>query len=518
MTASSDSRRVRRMATLATLVAATALAACGGGSDSPAPAPTPTPSPAPAPTPAPTPSPAPSPSPSPSPAADRIEPYDPSATRSLSARAATVQSIVPRAVVASSATAQLALEPLADGALPPPAKGIGVATQIGVARAVPQLASAAALAARLQWVPTDRGTQVAALRVTSPGAKGVRLGLRVEALPEGALLRFYAQPGGELFEVTAAEVLATVQRNLQAGVPDEEARTYWSPDFGGAETTLELELLNVAAVAGLRLALPRVSHNVLSAQDLESQGFRTKVGESGSCQVDVTCRPEYADQSRSVARLYFVRGGSGYYCTGTLLNDRASSGTPYLLTANHCISTQAEASTLVTNWFYRSATCNSSAINPGTQRRTGGATFLYGTSATDTTLLRLNEAAPEGVVYAGSYFGSYASGTALAGVHHPNADLQKLSEGALSYFANCANSSCTSTTQENGNFMGLAWTNGVTEVGSSGSAVFQTLGSKRYVVGQLLGGASSCSVPSALDFYGRFDRAYNSALQRWLNP
>jgi lysyl endopeptidase len=301
-------------------------------------------------------------------------------------------------------------------------------------------------------------------------------------------------------------------------VPEEEARTYWSPEFGGAETTLEIELPAGAAVASLRLALPRLSHNVLSPQDLEATGFRTKVGEAGSCEIDVTCRSEYSDQSRSVARLYYVSGGSGYYCTGTLLNDMASSGTPYLLTANHCISTQAEASSLVTNWFYRSATCNSSAVNPSTQRRTGGATFLYSTAETDTSLVRLNEAPPEGVVYAGSYFGTYASGTALAGVHHPQGDLQKLSEGSVSYFANCANSKCTSTTQENGKFLGLAWTNGVTEVGSSGSAVFQTLGSKRYVVGQLLGGSSSCAVPSALDFYGRFDTAYRSALQKWLNP
>jgi lysyl endopeptidase len=512
MTASSEARRMRRMATLAALVAATALAACGGGSDSPAPAPTPTPSPSPSATPSPSPSPAPSPS------ADRIEPYDPSASRSAAAPRAASAAVLPRALVADGEVAQLVLAPLADGALPPPAKGVGVATQIGVARVVSALASSEALAARLHWAAAADGTQVAALRVTSPGAKGLRLGLRVEALPPGALLRFYARAGGELFEVTAAEVLATVERNLQAGVPSEEARTYWSPDFGGAETTVEVALPAGVSTAGLRLALPRVSHNVLSAQDVDAQGFQTKVGESGSCQVDVTCRPDYTDQSRSVARLYYVSGGKGYYCTGTLLNDMRSSGTPHLLTANHCISTQAEASTLVTNWFYRSATCNSAAVNPATQRRAGGATFLYGTAATDTTLLRLNEAPPEGVVYAGSYFGLTNSGTALAGVHHPKGDLQKLSEGTLSYFANCVNASCTATTQESGQFLGLAWSNGVTEVGSSGSAVFQTLGSKRYVVGQLLGGASSCAVPSALDFYGRFDTAYRRALYQWLNP
>ena len=38
--------------------------------------------------------------------------------------------------------------------------------------------------------------------------------------------------------------------------------------------------------------------------------------------------------------------GSGFACTGGLLADLPGSGTPYLLTANHCISTQAAASSL----------------------------------------------------------------------------------------------------------------------------------------------------------------------------
>ena len=59
---------------------------------------------------------------------------------------------------------------------------------------------------------------------------------------------------------------------------------------------------------------------------------------------------------------------------------------------------------------------------------------------------------------------------------------------------------------------------GVVEQGSSGSAAFLTLQGKRYVVGQLFRGSSSCSNPQGTDDYGRFDVSYRSALSKWLNP
>ena len=57
----------------------------------------------------------------------------------------------------------------------------------------------------------------------------------------------------------------------------------------------------------------------------------------------------------------------------------------------------------------------------------------------------------------------------------------------------------------------------MTEGGSSGSGLFRRLNGKDYLVGQLLGGASSCSQPGGYDFYGRFDLPFNAALQPWLN-
>ena len=100
----------------------------------------------------------------------------------------------------------------------------------------PAQATAAAgdFAGLLNWTPTADGAQVAAIRFTSDQAYGVRLGLKVEQLPEEAVLRFYGDvndaAGGEVVEVNAKKVLELLALNRQAGVKGDEAVTYWGPD------------------------------------------------------------------------------------------------------------------------------------------------------------------------------------------------------------------------------------------------------------------------------------------------
>jgi hypothetical protein len=60
--------------------------------------------------------------------------------------------------------------------------------RLGFGRVVPEGALAAILDAPANWRPTRDGGHRLAVRVTSPGASGLRLGLRVDALPEGATL------------------------------------------------------------------------------------------------------------------------------------------------------------------------------------------------------------------------------------------------------------------------------------------------------------------------------------------
>ncbi len=480
--------------------AALLVAACGGGGSSePAPAPEPTPVPIDS-------------------ATNRIEPFDPSLLRALRSAdpASHAAGRAPRATpVRLGPLAAPALQSLQKKAAPN--QGAGMRQQIGLARAVTATASSPGLRDQLQWSPTERGTQRAAISFEAQGAQGVRLGLLVRALPAGATLRFYAQAGEAVFEVSGQDVLGTIARNLQAGDSGDAAHTYWSPDFGGAETTLELELPASADLAQLDIAVPTLSHFFVSP-DRVAQSSLTKVGEAGACNIDVSCRPEYSSESRSVARLLFVENGTTFLCTGTLLNDTQSSTTPYFLTAHHCISTQSVASSVTTDWFYRSAACNSSEVNAGAQRLNGGATLLYAQAATDTAFMRLNAAPPAGIVFAGSYYGAVNEGAYTAGIHHPEGDLQKLSEGSVKQFDNCTLEACQVSTQQDGRFLTVGWDVGTVESGSSGSGLFLPIGSKRYVVGQLLGGSASCQNPSGYDHYGRYDLAFQAALKNWLKP
>ena len=144
--------------------------------------------------------------------------------------------------------------------------------------------------------------------------------------------------------------------------------------------------------------------------------------------------------------------------------------------------------------------------------------MLYAEAATDTAFMRLNAAPPAGIVYAGSYFGAVVEGAGALSIHHPQGDLQKYSEGVVKQFNNCTFETCQVSTAQDGRFLSVGWSVGTTEGGSSGSSLFLPIGSKRYVVGQLLGGAASCQNPNGYDHYGRYDLAFQAALRNWLKP
>ena len=392
--------------------------------------------------------------------------------------------------------------------------------QIGVARSVAPTQTVKATTSVLQWQPADGGGTVAALRFQSAEARGIRLGLLVEALPAGATLRVYAQNSSAAAEVAGSTVLATLQRNQDAGETGSAAHTYWMPGVDSDEVTLEVLLPAGTAPADVRVAVPSLSHLVESVRADEGANL-LKVGESGACQVDVTCSATYSAESNAVAKMVFVDAGRSYLCTGTLMNDATSSGTPYFLSANHCIASQTVASTLTTHWFYRASACNSNTLSPQARVLNGGATLLYASALTDTAFMRLNAAPPAGVAYAGWSASLPTVGGAAAGVHQPRGDLQKLSQGALQGFQRCTPTAsgdyaCQSAAADAAQHVAVGWTSGATEAGSSGSGLFQTRNGGRYLVGQLTGGTSSCTMGTGVDYYGRFDVAYAAALGQWL--
>ena len=395
---------------------------------------------------------------------------------------------------------------------------------VGLGRAVEATKNASATEAHLQWKDAPSGGKVAAISFNAKGAYGVRLGVLVDQLPGSALLRVYAQSAvGKPYQVAGQEILQMIERNQAAGDRSDAARTWWTPDTGEGEATLEVELPPGVPVSALRISVPQLSHifenlSLPSEDEFAAvQRLAAKdIGDADLCNLDATCYNDGASERNAVARMVFVKGASSYLCTGTLLNDANSSGTPYFLSANHCISEQAVASTLQTNWFFRSSSCNSGSLQSSSIRKVGGARLLYASADTDISFMQLNDAPPAGALFAGWDASTISAGSSIIGLHHPRGDLLKLSLGTVVGQSSCTTVSATqfSCSGSTGNFYRVTWSQGTTEGGSSGSAIFRA----GRVTGTLFGGAAVCTNRSSSDYYGRLDVAYNAALNNWLAP
>ena len=423
------------------------------------------------------------------------------------------------------APARIALEPMlsTQSTVQPRAtlNGPDAPLQVGNGRLVQQTATSAGMARHLVWSPATATTLAAATSFRSPGAAAVRIGLRVQKLPAGATLRVYAQGQDTAYEVSGREVLDVLSLNRMAGGMSDADRTYWLPPVDGDEATVEIVLPAGVNGSAVDVSVPQISHLKVSAT-ADPEALKTLA--SGSCEIDVNCTAGNTTQRNATARMSFVQGANSYVCTGTLLNNTNNDGTPYFLSANHCISSQTVASTLVTAFFYKSSSCNSGTPASGVAVLRGGATLLYASDSTDTSFMRLNNAAPAGAEFAGWSVGQAAVGADLVGIHHPAGDLQKYAQGTLTTYLNCANAggdnvSCSASSATSGRYLGVNWSSGLTEGGSSGSGIFATIGGGRMLVGQLYAGSGSCTDNSTRrGIYGRFDTAFNAALSRWLQP
>ena len=410
---------------------------------------------------------------------------------------------------------------------------IGKAYQIGFSRAINQTTDAKSTANLLNWNSLSNGNSVATVQISSAGAKSLRIGVVIESLPASAVLRVHNGQGSEALQIPASHVLKLIQSNIQADGDSQATRTYWTPTTLGEAATLEIEIPVGTDKSSVKISIPSISHAIQTPLEAGLNTPTESAKAAGSCNVDATCTLPPA--ANAVAQMDFIDAGVWYSCTGTLLADSIASLTPYFLTAYHCISSQTIASTLETFWFWRSSACNSTTINPGWRGRYSGATYLYGKSVvspgtsasytpsgTDTSFLRLLDTPPAGVMFAGWDANPQVISTTTnyVGLHHPKGDPLMRSDGKITeYGITLADGEYGSTTVNTLPKYRIQWSSGVTESGSSGSPLFlDGTSTNPKVVGQLYGGLSSCSAPTATDSYGRFDQAFAASLSAWLSP
>lgn len=374
----------------------------------------------------------------------------------------------------------------------------GQPLQIGFARNVAQ---PTVNLNRLDWQVADDGTRVATLKITSAGAVSLRAALQLKGVgpgrPEGVTLRF-AGDDGRVFEQSGADFAGS-----EAG---------WSPTVEGATLLVEIALPAGQYPENFTLKIPQLSHLDIAPTASASDMLRIAIGESDSCQNDVLCRSSpstgFTNAAKAVARMVFTQSGGSYLCTGTLLNNNNSPKRALFWTAAHCISTQTVANTLQTYWFYDAATCNGSTVSSSAVTLSGGAYLRHANTTRDTALLELKSTPPSGAFYAGWNSAAIAAtGTAIEGIHHPSGDVKKYSLGSVTGLSTSIDGKSP--------LYRVVWTDGTTEGGSSGSALFTTASGNYQLRGGLYGGYSYCSAQSDPDYYSRFSDVY-STIQSYL--
>jgi lysyl endopeptidase len=275
-----------------------------------------------------------------------------------------------------------------------------------------------------------------------------------------------------------------------------------------------IEYMEPAQVAGLaQLHISEIVHGYRAILNKFEDPERGPFGSSGACNINVNC-PEgdlWQVEKRSVALI--VESGFAL-CTGSLVNNTANDGTPYFLTANHCLG--GNVASWVFYFNHESANC---VGNTGpTNQSVSGAVIRASNGGSDFALLELNSTPPENynVQYVGWDNSDALTVTAATGIHHPSGDVKKICfEEDAPYHQSTGGAAVWWVDQ---------WEDGVTEGGSSGSPLFDQ---NHRVIGQLYGGASACAGNvnnGQFDYYGRFgvswDNGNNAAtrLRDWLDP
>jgi hypothetical protein len=344
------------------------------------------------------------------------------------------------------------------------------------------------------WSVQPDGSWVWRLVVRQPEAVAIRVHLAQCDLPDEAEF-VVGDPGG----ITVKRMTA-----FNAG-PDG---SLWTPPIPG--DTMYIEYHCDEHPEGLPFKLVEAAHlwdESLGGSPYGPRGFGGCA--VTPCQLDVMCFPPNAIARDSVGRMLFSVGPNQSFCTGTLINDSNPANTiPYFLTANHCISTQASASSLTVVWGYYSALCGGTPPNPATLPSTTGATLLANNSSqssaggTDMCFLQLATTPSSGAALAGWTTASPLATDVLTGIHHPAGCRKRISTFTLDPTPYLC------TDRDSTHFYNLDPVTGDVQGGSSGSALFNP---SWQVVGQLLGRCGEslgCGSTTRNMNYGRLDVAY----------
>lgn len=359
---------------------------------------------------------------------------------------------------------------------------------------------------RGQWKALPNGDRLWRLGIQSDGALTINLLFENVHLPEGSRLYLYDK-------LHTNYIGAYTSRNNR---PDGLLGTEL---IHGDEIVVEYYEPKEVKDQG-KFTINAVVHGYRSLNIVQDK-LTKALNSSGDCNIDVNCPlgNGWDDQIRSVAMI--VVNGNGA-CTGALINNTCDDGTPYFLTADHCLGAGGGTG----NWAFRfnwnspagtescATTAGSSDPGPPYDQTANGGSLLANSGNSDFALLEidnmtLNDAQNWNVFYAG-WDNTDDAVSEATGIHHPAGDVKKICYDGTGL---------SQTTWSNAQVWEVTdWDQGVTEGGSSGSPLFDQNGR---IVGQLYGGGAACSGTNdngAPDWYGRFATSWNLGVSNYLAP
>ncbi len=372
------------------------------------------------------------------------------------------------------------------------------------------------------WNTLENGDRIWRLNLSSKDALNLSVNFSDFFMPKGAYLQLYNDDKTDL-------IGAYTSKNNNS----ENMLGSW---FVKGDT-IWLEYYEPKSVIGQgRLEISDVIH-VYRFEGQHEFTKNTKLNESGACNQDVDC-PVGADfdATKDIVKhaVAFFSMGNGYICSGTLINNTNNDKTPYFLTANHCFAdgngspSNPALYSMRFNWITsgtpRCGVTTNTSAGP-TNQVMYGATLKAKHTLADFMLVQLNNSVPSywDIQFAG-WDRSDTTPSFEVGIHHPSGDIMKV----------CRNNDSAIATTTSGVPIwviggtsfggGNGWELGVTEGGSSGSALFDQNGR---IIGQLWAGSAACvgtNDNNEIDYYGRISSSWTGGgtsttrLSDWLDP
>ncbi len=349
------------------------------------------------------------------------------------------------------------------------------------------------------WSRSTDGWWIWNFTIHSEGALSLNLLFDQFALSDDA--RLY------LFTPGQAHILGayTAENNQESGV-------FTASPLPGDEITLQYEIPEPPGdTAGF--AITGVNHDFLGI--LKYVDERRPMGVlAEACNRDINCSlsGRWKEVRNSVCRI-MVQGRD--LCSGTLVNNTAKNQKPYVLTANHCISSPLKASGSLFLFNYESPYCG--PLDGDVSHSLAGSKLKATLDSLDFALVELSTPPPPSFrpYYAGWSRNNQQTDTVVS-IHHPQGDIKKI---AIDHHTPVGATFLSSFLK--GAFWRVQrWDEGTTEIGSSGGPLFNR---NSQVTGTLSGGAASCSEP-VNDYFARFDLAWSykadssKQLKHWLDP